>query len=123
MPEIILLPTFSDYRGKLTVLEKVLPFEIKRIYYIYDVPSPSIDRGGHYHRKTRQALICVSGSCIISTNDGGKKTEFKLDSADKCLILEPSDWHTMHHFTEGAVLLVLASEYFEADDYIDEEHS
>jgi len=59
MPKIIDLPTFSDSRGNLTVLEKVLPFEIKRIYYIYDIPNPTIVRAGHRHHKNIQALICI----------------------------------------------------------------
>lgn len=116
MAEILSLKTFTDVRGNLTVIEKVIPFDIKRIFYIYGVDDSV--RGGHRHHKTIQAAICIQGSCIISNNDGKKREEFVLDSPDKCLILNPEDWHQMHHFTPDAILMVLASEYFEAADYI-----
>ncbi len=119
MAYIIELPTFSDKRGKLTVIEKVLPFEIKRVYYIYETKDK---RGGHRHKKNTQALICLNGSCEIYINDGFKKETVKLDKPSKCLILEPKDWHTMDNFTDGAILLVLASEYYDINDYIDEEY-
>lgn len=120
MSQILHLPTFSDNRGRLTVLEKVLPFEIKRVYYIYDCPSSG--RGGHRHKKNIQALICVKGSCIIDFNNPTEKKSVILDKPDTVLILMPEDYHTMHSFTPDAVLLVLASEYFDADDYIDEDY-
>ncbi len=119
MAHIINLKSFGDPRGNLTVIEKIVPFDIKRVYYIYGVPEEDIVRAGHKHKKNIQALICVSGSCIISNNDGKKKEDFILDSPNKLLIMNPEDWHTMHHFTKDAVLLVLASEYYDKDDYID----
>ncbi len=121
MAKLLNLTTFSDKRGNLTVIERVIPFEIKRIFYIYGVDA-SI-RGGHRHHKTIQAAICLKGSCIISNNDGEKHEEFALDSPTKCLILEPRDWHLMHHFTEDAILMVLASEYFDNNDYIYENYN
>jgi len=120
MAKLIKLPSFSDQRGKLTVIEKKVPFEIKRVYYIYDVPDSTIDRGGHRHKLNWQALICIKGQCLIENHDGIKPEDFLLDSPDKCLIVEPKDFHTMKNFSSDAVLLVLASEYFDADDYIDE---
>lgn len=119
MAYIIKLPTFSDERGSLTVIEKILPFEVKRIYYIYNAKNK---RGGHRHKKNVQALIAVSGSCDIFVNDGHKKQTYNLNSPDKCLILETKDWHTMYNFTQDCVLLVLASEYYDKNDYIDEEY-
>lgn len=119
MAYIIDLPTFKDERGWLTVMEKLLPFEIKRFYCIYDVAQK---RGGHRHKKTVQALICVSGSCEIYVNDGLKKETFLLDSPSKCLLLEPEDWHTMDNFSKGSTILVFASEFYDKDDYIDEEY-
>ncbi len=98
------------------MIEKVLPFSIKRVFYIYNVDS-SI-RGNHRHHKTIQAAICISGSCVISNNDGKLKKRFKLDNPNKCLILFPEDFHSMHNFSKDAVLLVLASEEFDASDYI-----
>jgi dTDP-4-dehydrorhamnose 3,5-epimerase-like enzyme len=120
MSQIIKLPTHKDNRGSLTVLEKVLPFEIKRVYYIYDCSSS--ERGGHRHKKTVQALICIKGSCVIDCNDGKEKKTVTLNEPDTALLLLPEDYHTMHSFTPDAVLLVLASEYFDADDYIDKDY-
>jgi dTDP-4-dehydrorhamnose 3,5-epimerase-like enzyme len=116
--QIIKLPTYQDARGSLTVIEKILPFVVKRIYYIYDCPT--IDRGGHRHKKNIQALVCVKGACVIDCDNGQKKERITLDRPDKILVLQPKDWHTMGNFTPDAVLLVLASEYFDATDYIDE---
>lgn len=116
----ICLKTFTDTRGNLTVIEKVVPFDIKRIFYIYGVDG-SI-RGGHRHHKTIQAAICIQGSCVITNNDGINKEEFILDMPDKCLILEPKDWHQMRNFSKDAILMVLASEFFDEADYIYEDY-
>jgi len=121
MAYLIDLKTFTDKRGNLTVIEKSIPFDIKRIFYIYGVDDSV--RGGHRHHKTIQAAICLQGSCHINNNNGNKKEEFTLDSPHKCLILEPSDWHTMDRFTSDAILMVLASEYFDANDYIFEPYA
>ena len=121
MAYLIDLKTFTDKRGNLTVIEKSIPFDIKRIFYIYGVDSSV--RGGHRHRKTIQAAICLQGSCHIKNNNGKETAEFMLDSPDKCLILEPEDWHTMDRFTSNAILMVLASEYFDANDYIFEPYA
>ena len=121
MPKQLHLPTFSDERGSLSVIEKIIPFLIKRIFYIYDVKN-SI-RGGHRHHKTIQAAICISGECKIFSNNGKNESVYLLDSPNKCLVLEPEDWHTMYDFSEGAILLVLASEEFDAEDYIYEPYS
>ena len=116
MAQSLNLTTFTDQRGNLTVIEKSIPFDIKRIFYIYGVDDSV--RGGHRHHKTIQAAICIKGSCVISNNDGSKTEEFVLDTPAKCLILEPNDWHQMHHFSPDAILMVLASEYFDQADYI-----
>jgi len=110
------LTTFTDKRGNLTVIEKIIPFEIKRIFYIYRVDD-SI-RGKHRHHKTIQAVICISGSCIISNDNGVKTEDFFLDSPDKCLLLFPEDFHWMYKFSQDAILLIIASEYFDPKDYI-----
>ena len=120
MPEIINLPSFSDPRGRLVVLEKSLPFNIKRVYWICDVPESSI-RGEHAHKKTRAGLVCIKGECEVFVNNGNEKETFTLDSPNKCLILNPEDWHIMKNFSKEAVLLVLSSEYYDAKDYIKEE--
>lgn len=116
MAKLIDLKTFTDSRGNLTVIEKVIPFNIKRIFYIYGVNDSA--RGGHRHKKTRQAAICIKGNCRIFNNNGHQESFFYLDAPHKCLIIEPEDWHTMDLFSADAILMVLASEYFDADDYI-----
>jgi len=116
MAQLIDLKTFTDKRGNLTVIEKVVPFDIKRIFYIYGVDKSV--RGGHRHKKTVQAAICIQGSCRINNDDSQKHSTFFLNQPNKCLIIEPHDWHTMDNFSDYAILMVLASEYFDADDYI-----
>lgn len=120
MAYVIELKTHADTRGNLTVIEKEIPFEIKRIFYIYGVDDSV--RGGHRHRSTWQAAICIHGSCAIWNHDGVLKHEYVLDRPNKCLVLEPKDWHKMHRFTPDAVLLVLASTPFDPADYIFEEY-
>ena len=120
MASLINLKTFCDLRGNLTVIEKVIPFEIKRIFYIYGVDSSV--RGRHRHRRTRQAAIAICGRCTIWSTDGKVKQEFVLDSPSKCLLLDPDDWHKMYDFSSDAILMVLASEYFDEADYIFEEY-
>lgn len=121
MAHIINLNTYSDKRGTLTVLDYILPFEIKRLFYIYGVDDSS--RGGHRHHETVQAAICIQGSCTIYNDDGEKQSEYQLDTPNKCLILEPKDWHVMKNFTPNAILLVIASTKFDPADYIFEPYS
>jgi dTDP-4-dehydrorhamnose 3,5-epimerase-like enzyme len=116
LAHLIDLTTHTDQRGNLTVIEKVITFDIKRIFYIYGVDSSV--RGGHRHHKTIQAAVCIQGSCIIGNNNGELKEEFQLDSPSKCLIINPEDWHQMYQFSPDAILMVLASEYFDKSDYI-----
>jgi len=119
MSYIIELPLFKDDTGCLNVIEKIIPFEIKRLYYIYNVTG---QRGGHRHKKTIQALICLGGSCEICINDGKKENTILLDSPNKCLILDPIEWHTMDKFSKGSILLVCSSEYYDKNDYIKEKY-
>jgi len=116
MAELISLDTFADARGKLTVIDRVLPFAMIRIFYIYGVDAS--ERGGHRHVKTRQAAICLQGSCKIYNNNGHKEQVYTMDTPTKCLILEPEDWHTMSEFSSDAILMVIASEPFNKQDYI-----
>ncbi|MGF7081471.1 sugar 3,4-ketoisomerase [Mucilaginibacter sp. UYCu711] len=116
MAHIIGLTTFRDTRGILTVLDKVVNFEIKRLFYIYKVDES--DRGGHRHHNTYQAAICIQGSCQIMNDNGVERSIFELDSPGKCLIIEPEDWHIMRKFSTDAILLVLASTAFDPKDYI-----
>jgi len=118
MAYTVTLPTHTDPRGSLTVIERCIPFEIKRVYFIHHCSKEP--RGGHRHRKTIQALVCVQGSCRISWSDGRKDCVTLLDDPSTLLILDPEDYHTMYDFTPDAVLAVLASEYYDKDDYIEE---
>ncbi len=116
MAQLLCLETFTDTRGNLTVIEKVVPFNIKRIFYIYGVDS-SI-RGRHRHKTTLQAAICLQGSCRIYCNTGDKEDYYNLDSPSKCLIIDAKDWHFMDQFTSNAILMVLASTLYNEEDYI-----
>ncbi len=116
MAKLIKIETYKDERGKLSVLEKNIPFDIKRVFYIYEIDDSV--RGKHRHHKTIQAIICIHGSCKITNNDSLNTITYDLDKPDKCLFLYPEDYHWMHDFSNDAVLLVLASEYFDPEDYI-----
>lgn len=118
MATLLELDSFKSESGDLTVLEKIFPTPIKRVFYICDVPSGSV-RGGHRHHKTWQALVCLKGECRIFVDDGSSEDFYNLNSSNKCLILEPKDWHLMDMFSEGSILLVLANETYDKEDYID----
>jgi dTDP-4-dehydrorhamnose 3,5-epimerase-like enzyme len=116
MAHLIDLKTFTDARGNLTVIEKAIPFDIKRIFYIYGVDESV--RGGHRHHTTIQAAVCLQGRCSIYNNNNTVTEDFTLDSPSKCLILNPEDWHQMYNFSPDAILMVLASTPFDEADYI-----
>ena len=116
MASEIRLPTHSDSRGRLTVIDRALPFPIARVYYIYDFGGST--RGGHRHKKTRQALVCVKGSCTVDWTNGVESGSTRLADPSQLLILEPTDWHLMRDISNDAVLLVLASESFDPNDYV-----
>lgn len=113
---LIRVPSLADERGVLTVLDGLLPFRIRRVYVIQGVP-PGAVRGGHRHRRTRQALLCLSGSCEVTIRSGASDGFFQLAAAQDALVLEAADWHQIGNFTPDAVLLVLASEGYDPEDY------
>ena len=113
---ILNLPTFDDTRGSLTVLEKALPFEVVRSYWIYGADGQT--RGGHRHMYSRQALVAVCGTVTMYMNDGVTEETLVLDHPSKCLLVEPKDWHTMS-FAYNAVLLVMSSQPYHRGEYID----
>ena len=119
MARTIELKTAIDERGHLGVIEGEddIPFSIKRVFFIYDVPQ-NVERGKHRHRKNRQALVCVKGSCRIDVDSREVRETHVLDNPRKCLILDPVDWHRMSSFSADAVLVVLASEHYDRTDYI-----
>jgi len=122
MSKLIELRTHGDERGDLTVIEKEISFDVKRVFYIYNTKT-DIVRGGHRHKKTIQAVIAIGGSCSIYINNGVDEYKVILDTPTKMLLLAPEDWHTMQNFTDDCILLVLASEYYDAEDYIFEGYS
>ena len=120
MASIIRVPSHGDARGRLTVIDGILPFAIARVYYMYAGTGKA--RGGHRHRKTVQALVSVAGSCVVEWTNGRQSGTETLDEPDKLLLLPPEDWHVMRDFTADSILLVLASEPFDPEDYIDERY-
>ncbi|WDO11395.1 FdtA/QdtA family cupin domain-containing protein [Flavobacterium sp. WW92] len=118
--EIIEIPKIEDYRGNIAVIENdVVPFDIKRVYYLFDVPSNS-HRGGHAHKNLIQLLIPLSGSFDVVLNDGKENQIITLNKPDKGLLIKPTIWRELENFSSGAVCLVIASEVYEEDDYIRE---
>ena len=113
------IPEFADDRGVLYVVEKLLPFEVKRFFYIL---NGSKIRGGHRHFTTRQAMICLKGSVNVYMNNGYHEETIQLNHPGRILIIEPEDWHQMKNFSTDCVLLVLASANFDKADYIMERY-
>jgi dTDP-4-dehydrorhamnose 3,5-epimerase-like enzyme len=120
MAQIISLKTFTDNRGNLTVIDNVLPFKIIRVFYIYGVDNS--ERGGHRHHNTTQAAVCIQGECKIYCTNGKTEEIFHLNSADKCLLINPEDWHTMFEFSKDSILMVFASQSYSEKDYIYEKY-
>lgn len=116
--EIINIPKVEDYRGNIAIVEKeVIPFEIKRVYYLYDVPSTA-HRGGHAHKEQLELLIPLSGSFDVVLNDGKTKQTVTLNKPDKGLLIKTNIWRELENFSSGSVCLVLASDVFLEEDYI-----
>lgn len=117
--QMIQFQQHGDERGQLVALEndKEIPFEIKRVYYMYDTIK-GVRRGFHAHKKLQQILICTSGSCKIHLDDGTSTAEVTLDKPYEGLLISNNIWREMYDFSEGAVLMVLASEMYDESDYI-----
>jgi|TARA_Y100001947_G_scaffold116091_1_gene100249 dTDP-4-dehydrorhamnose 3,5-epimerase-like enzyme len=117
--EIISIPKIIDEegRGKLSVIEKsIIPFEIKRVYYLYDVPSDAF-RGGHAHKNLIQFMIALSGSFEVKIDDGSNNKKVMLNKPNQGLLIPSGIWREMDNFSAGSVCLVLASEFFDESDY------
>ncbi|MDC8004461.1 FdtA/QdtA family cupin domain-containing protein [Aureisphaera galaxeae] len=118
--QIIDIPRIEDPRGNLAVIEKeVIPYEIKRVYYLYDVPSDA-SRGGHAHIDQLELLVAVSGSFTVVLDDGKEKTEVTLKKPNKGLLIPKGIWRELDDFSSGSVCLVLSSGEFLEADYIRE---
>ena len=116
---IIELPKIADPRGNLTVAEalQAVPFEIKRAYWVYDVPGGE-SRGGHAHKRLQQFVVALSGSFHVTLDDGHEKKTVLLNHPYQGLLIDVNTWRTLDDFSSGAVCLVLASDHYDEDDYI-----
>lgn len=116
--ELIGIPKVEDYRGNIGVIENnTVPFEVKRVYYLYDIPSTA-RRGGHAHKDQIELLVALSGSFDVIVMDGKQSQTITLNKPDKGLIIHKNMWRELENFSSGAVCLVLASDVFMESDYI-----
>jgi hypothetical protein len=117
--DVIDLPVVHDQRGNLTVVEaeRQVPFDIRRVYYLYDVPSGS-ERAGHAHRTLQQLIIAASGSFSIHLDDGHRQESVFLNRSHKGVLLKSMVWRVIDNFSSGAVCLVMASAHYDESDYI-----
>lgn len=120
MAYMIKLQSFSDQRGRLTPVDGVLPFDMVRLYYICNI-SEQANRGGHYHKITKEAIFCVNGSFTVVVNNGKTREEFFLNDHTQCVVIEPYEWHMIHNFSMGAILMGVTSTHFDHADYFTEE--
>lgn len=118
-PLTVNFKTITDVRGDLTYLEgeKDIPFSIKRVYYIYNVPENSA-RGGHAHINLRQVMFAIVGSFTISLDAGEGPTEFILNNPEQGLLIESGVWRELGTFTPGTIAMVVASDYYSESDYV-----
>jgi len=116
--KLIDIPKINNTKGNIGVIENdTIPFDVKRVYYLFDVPSGA-KRGGHAHKKLKQVLIAISGSFDVVLKNGKSKEIITLNRPDKGLLIENNIWRELENFSSGSVCLVLASEEFSENDYI-----
>lgn len=115
---LLKIPVVEDFSGNLAFIQNdILPFEFKRVYYLFDVPSSAF-RGGHSHIEQHEALIALSGSFQVTVNDGTSRKSFLLNKPNVGLHLPKGIWRELENFSAGAVCLVFASDVFKESDYI-----
>ena len=116
--ETIGLPKIHDQRGNLTFIEsgRHIPFDIKRVYYLYDVPGGA-ERGGHAHKGLHQLIIAMSGSFDVLLDDGTDRKKFHLNRPYDALYISPMIWRELDNFSSGSVCTVLASDFYDEADY------
>lgn len=117
--KLITLEQIGDRRGHISVVENntEIPFDLKRIYYLYDVPSGE-ERGGHGHKELQQLIVAVSGSFDILVKDGQEEKTFSLNRPHTGLYFPPGLWREINNFSSGAICLVLASQIYQENDYL-----
>ncbi|CAA9202088.1 TDP-4-oxo-6-deoxy-alpha-D-glucose-3, 4-oxoisomerase [Flavobacterium bizetiae] len=116
--QILPIPKIEDPRGNLSVIENdIVPFDIKRVYYLYDVPSGS-ERGGHAHKELQEFLVALSGSFDVVLNDGEDERIVTLNKPYEGLLINPGIWRELQNFSSGSVCLVVASDVYIEEDYI-----
>lgn len=116
--QIIPIPKIEERRGNLSVIENdTIPFDIKRVYYLYDVPTGS-ERGGHAHKDLQQFLVALSGSFDVVINDGKEETIIALNKPYEGLLIKSGIWRELRNFSSGSICLVVASEVYIEEDYI-----
>lgn len=117
--KVLQLNKIHNRAGNITIIENSLdiPFDVKRIYYLYDIPSNET-RGGHAHKELYQLVIGASGSFNIKINDGTTEQTVFLNSPDQGLLIVPGIWRDLSNFSSGSVCLVFASEFYSEEDYI-----
>jgi dTDP-4-dehydrorhamnose 3,5-epimerase-like enzyme len=116
--QILNIPKIQDTRGNLSVIEgDVIPFTMKRVYYLYDVPSGA-ERGGHSHKEQQEFLVALSGSFDVVLTDGQAKKTVTLNKPNEGLLIPNGIWRELENFSSGSVCLVIASDVFEEADYI-----
>ncbi len=116
--KIVNLPLVHDVRGNLSVIEAgiQIPFDIKRVYYLYDVPGGTT-RAGHGHRELQQLIVAMSGSFDVTVDDGFSRKTFQLNRSYHGLYIPAMMWRELDNFSSGAVCMVLASTFYDAGDY------
>ncbi|RTY66188.1 WxcM-like domain-containing protein [Flavobacterium sp. GSP27] len=116
--QVLKIPVIDDVRGNLAYIQSgVIPFEFKRIYYLFDVPSTAF-RGGHSHIQQQEILIALSGSFEVVVHDGIEKKSYLLNKPNVGLLITTGIWRELQNFSSGSVCLVLASDMFKEEDYI-----
>lgn len=114
--KLLKFPSFCDDRGTLTVIEEIVPFPIKRIYYIYN--TNNLDRGYHKHINTSQLAITLNGSCKISFSKNNKDEHYNLNSPDQGILILPGEFHWMSDFSDDCILMIIASHEYDKFDYL-----